>query len=76
MKEAQQKAAAEDVHETQEKAAAEDDIDAELGRRLSKPLKYYDGGSHRSMFALTKFQRDGLKSEDRINTDADPVFMV
>jgi len=55
---------------------SEDDIDAELGRRLSKPLKYYDGGSHRSMFALTKFQRDGLKSEDRINTDADPVFMV
>jgi len=28
------------------------------------------------MFALTKFQREGLTSEDRVNRDADPVFMV
>ena len=55
---------------------SEDEVDAELARRLSKPLKYYDGESHRSMFALTKFQREGLTSEDRVNRDADPVFMV
>ncbi|MCI0900391.1 MAG: hypothetical protein J4N70_05615, partial [Chloroflexi bacterium] len=54
----------------------EDEVDGEVARRLSKPLKYYDGESHRNMFALTKFQRDGLKSEDRINRDANPVFMV
>lgn len=54
----------------------EDEVDAEVARRLSKPLKYYDGESHRNMFALTKFQRDGLKSEDRINRDDNPVFMV
>ncbi|MCH7736984.1 MAG: polyamine aminopropyltransferase [Chloroflexi bacterium] len=53
-----------------------DEVDAEVARRLSKPLKYYDGESHRSMFALTKFQRDGLKAEDRVNRDADPVFMI
>ena len=55
---------------------SEDEVDAELARRLSKPLKYYDGESHRSMFALTKFQREGLTSEDRVNRDAAPVFMV
>ena len=54
----------------------EDEVDGEVARRLSKPLKYYDGESHRNMFALTRFQRDGLKSEDRINRDANPVFMV
>jgi len=55
---------------------SDDEVDAELARRLSKPLKYYDGESHRGMFALTKFQREGLKGEDRVNRDADPVFMV
>ena len=54
----------------------EDEVDGEVARRLSKPLKYYDGESHRNMFALLKFQRDGLKSETRINLDANPVFMV
>jgi hypothetical protein len=39
-------------------------------------LKYYDGESHRNMFALPKFQRDGLKSETRINRDDDPVYMI
>ncbi len=55
---------------------SEDDVDTEVARRLSNPLKYYDGLSHRSMFALTKFQRDGIKSEDRINRDDDPVYMI
>ncbi len=53
-----------------------DGVDAELVRRLSKTLKYYDGESHRNMFALTKFQREGFKSEKRVNRDADPVFML
>jgi len=53
-----------------------DGVDAELVRRLSKTLKYYDGESHRNMFALTKFQREGFKSENRVNRDADPVFML
>ena len=54
----------------------EEDVDAEVARRLSKPLKYYDGESHRNMFALTRFQREGFKSEKRVNRDADPVFML
>lgn len=54
---------------------SEDDVDSELTRRLPKPTRHYDGVSHRSMFALTKFQREGLESEARVNRDADPVFM-
>ena len=54
----------------------EDYLDAALASRLSNPMKYYDGESHRNMFALPKFQRDGLKSETRINKDSDPVFMI
>jgi spermidine synthase len=56
--------------------ASEESVDAELARRLSKPAKYYDGESHRNMFALPKFQREGLETETRVNTDADPVFML
>ncbi len=55
---------------------SEDEVDAEAARRLSNTLKYYDGESHRNMFALPKFQRDGLTIEDRINHDSKPVFMV
>lgn len=56
--------------------SSEDQVDAEVERRLSNPLKYYDSISHRNMFALPKFQRDGLESEDRVNKDSDPVFMI
>ncbi len=55
---------------------SDDGVDAGVAQRLSNPLKYYDGESHRNMFALTRFQRDGLKSETRINRDDDPVYMV
>ncbi|MDA1129346.1 MAG: polyamine aminopropyltransferase [Chloroflexi bacterium] len=54
---------------------SESEIDTEVARRLSKPLKYYDGGSHRNMFALTRFQREGLERETRVNRDSDPVYM-
>ena len=56
--------------------ASEDDVDAQIASRLASTLKYYDGVSHRNMLALPKFQREGLESEDRINKDSDPVFML
>jgi len=56
--------------------ASEDDVDAQITSRLASTLKYYDGVSHRNMLALPKFQREGLESEDRINKDSDPVFML
>ena len=53
-----------------------DDAESELARRLSKKLKYLDGVSYSNMHSLLKFQRDGLRTEKRINKDSDPVFMI
>ena len=55
---------------------SEDEVGAELARRLTKKLKYLDGESYSNMHSLPKFQRDGLKTETRINKDSDPVFMI
>ena len=54
----------------------ESQIDGMLEERVAKSLKFYDGESHRSMFALPKFLRLGIQDEQRINRDASPVFMV
>ena len=51
-------------------------IDALVAQRLTKALRYYDGESHRGMFALPRFLREGLNSEMRVNRDDDPVFML
>ncbi|HIB13222.1 MAG TPA: polyamine aminopropyltransferase [Dehalococcoidia bacterium] len=54
----------------------EDKIDVRLAERIDRTLKFYDGESHRSMFALPKFMRQGVQEEKRINRDASPVFML
>ena len=54
----------------------EGQIDVRLAERVAKPLKFYDGESHRSMFALPKFMRQGIQEEKRVNRDASPVFML
>ena len=54
----------------------EERVNQLLEERVDKPLRYYDGESHRSMFALPKFLRQGIKEEQRINRDASPVFML
>ena len=56
--------------------AFESQVDLLAAERIAKTLKYYDGESHLSMFALPKFLRDGFRQEQRINRDAAPVFMV
>ena len=54
-------------------AAAVNDAIAE---RINKPLRFYDGETHQSMFHLPAFIRSGIAAEDRVNRDASPVFMV
>jgi spermidine synthase len=54
----------------------EDQVDGLVADRINKKLRFYDSETHRSMFALPKFLRDGIASESRINRDADPVYMV
>ena len=51
-------------------------LDAVLLDRLNKQLKFYDDITHKNMFALPRFLRDGMRDENRTNTGADPVFMV
>ena len=55
---------------------SDDQVDGLVAERIGKELKYYDSESHRSMFALPKFLRQGIQQEQRINRDAAPVFMV
>ena len=64
------------VSDTAFPEVSEDDAESELARRLSKKLKYLDGVSYSNMHSLLKFQRDGLRTEKRINKDSDPVFMI
>jgi spermidine synthase len=53
-----------------------EEIDSLITERISKPLKFYDGETHLSMFHLPKFIRQGIHKESRINRDENPVFMV
>ena len=52
------------------------DLDAAIGQRINKPLRHYDSETHRGMFALPKFLREGIASETRTNRDDHPVFMI
>ena len=54
----------------------ETQVDGLLAERVGKTLKFYDGETHRSLFALPKFLRQGFQQEQRINRDSSPVFMV
>ena len=52
-----------------------DATDAEIRGRIRGPLRHYDGGTHLCMFNLIKAVRDGVEAEDRVITEANPVFM-
>ncbi len=51
-------------------------IDRIISERLSGEFRYYDGITHRRMFALPKYLRQGIEAETRVVTDDNPVFMV
>ena len=53
-----------------------DELDSAIATRVDKSLRHYDSETHRGMFALPKFLREGISSETRINRDDAPVFMV
>ena len=52
------------------------EVDRRLAERATKPLRHYDGRSHKAMFELPRHIRDGIAAETRINRDDSPVFMV
>ena len=53
-----------------------DELDALIAARINKGLRFYDAETHRAMFSLPRFIREGLEAETRTNRDDAPVFMV
>lgn len=51
------------------------DTDALVAKRLSRPLRYYDGITHRGLFGVPKEVREKIEAEERVMTIANPVFM-
>ncbi|EED88302.1 spermidine synthase [Thalassiosira pseudonana CCMP1335] len=50
-------------------------VDELIEERIRLVLKHYDGVSHRRLFALSKPLREAMKSDERIMTEANPIFM-
>jgi len=54
-------------------------VDENLVKRMpgieKTPLFFYDGTSHRHVFNIPKYLRNALEKEDRVMTEANPVFM-
>ena len=50
-------------------------VDSVLSKRLSKPLRYYDGVTHRGMFSPPKYLREKVASESRIITRDNPLYV-
>ncbi len=55
---------------------SENEIDQRVAMRVTKELRFYDGETHRNLFALPKYLRESIRRERRVNSDASPVFMV
>jgi spermidine synthase len=52
------------------------EIDARIAARLSSELAYYDGIAHQGLFGLPKYIRKVLVDEQRVITNANPIFAV
>ena len=55
---------------------ADGEVDRLEQERINQELKFYSGESHQNMFALPTFLRQGIRQEQRINRDSNPVFMA
>lgn len=53
-----------------------EDVDQRIASRVEGDLRYYDGITHRGMFSVPKYLRDGVAADRRIITKADPLFVV
>jgi hypothetical protein len=60
------------VHRYRSKGVKRATLGNETGGEV---LKHYDGVSHRRLFAMSKMLREAMKSDDRIMTVENPIFM-
>lgn len=51
------------------------EVDAAIAERITSPLRFYDGIARRGIFGLPKAVRVLLASEERVMSEATPVFM-
>jgi len=51
-----------------------EEVDQRLSRRVNKPLRFYDGLTHRGMFSIPKYLREEMAREKRIITRDQPLF--
>jgi spermidine synthase len=52
-----------------------EEVDERIAARSLKGLKFYDGETHRNMFALTRYIRDEMAKQTRIITDKKPLYL-
>ncbi len=52
-----------------------EEVDTRIKARGLKGLKFYDGETHRNMFALPKYIREAITAQKRIITDKKPLFL-
>ncbi len=56
------------------RALSPEEIDHRLASRVSRSLRFYDGLTHRGIFAIPKYIRDEMAREKRIITKDQPLF--
>ncbi len=52
------------------------EIDGRPATRLTKPLRFYDGMTHQSIFGMPKFVREALAIEERLITRENPLYAI
>jgi len=52
-----------------------EEVDKRINARGLKGLKFYDGETHRGMFALPKYIREAMAVQTRIITDKKPLYL-
>lgn len=53
-----------------------EEVDRRLSRRVRRPLRFYDGVTHRGMFSTPRYLRDLVARERRVITKDNPLFVV
>jgi len=51
-----------------------EEIVRRIASRINRPLRFYDGITHRGMFCLPKYLREQVDAETRVITRDNPLF--
>lgn len=52
-----------------------EEVNTRIAERITSKLRFYDGMTHRGMFALPKYLRDVMTAEDRVITRDTPLYV-